>query len=134
MRERGKLEAETLAGAGRHHADHIVAVQDILDNLSLMRAELGELKDPSQEIVDGVHKTTLTCPMNRDPGANCKLFLAKQNRPAQHPQRLSLREFRYRPPLLPHSQSIAIGPEPLKISENATAANTMGNSKPPFFA
>ena len=39
---------------------------------------------------------------------------------------------RHRPPLVPHSQSMAIGPPPLQINENAIAAHTMGNSKPPF--
>ena len=35
----------------------------------------------------------------------------------------------YLPPLLPHSQSIAMGPQPLQINENAMAAHTIGNSK-----
>jgi hypothetical protein len=54
----GKLEAQTLAAAGRHHAHHIVAAQDILNNLALMGAELRKLKDPPQEIVNTVHRTT----------------------------------------------------------------------------
>jgi hypothetical protein len=58
------LKAKALARARRHDANHILAVQDILDNLSLMGAKLRELKDLSQEIVNIVHdpkpSTTLT--------------------------------------------------------------------------
>jgi hypothetical protein len=54
-----ELKAKAFACARRHNTNHIVAVQDILDNLSLARAELGELEKPLQEIVNARHDNGL---------------------------------------------------------------------------
>ena len=51
-----KLKAQALAGACRHDADHVIAVQNVLNNFSLVRTKVREPEDPLQKIINAVHK------------------------------------------------------------------------------
>jgi hypothetical protein len=52
---RRKLEAQALARAGRHHADHVISCKHVLDDFALARPEPLQSEDRLQDLIDGFH-------------------------------------------------------------------------------